>query len=144
MRTSIVVSPTPETVRRLQDIVESTVLMLNGDLMNIEVVATEHSTPVWVPNEGTVYSDVQVKDVQVDTQIATGGAISRLVAIVESASLGRRRQELGGDYNSFFAWVLLYDVPPGRSTKLVISHLTDVLVYREAPFSFTDEMLLQV
>lgn len=139
------VSPTPESVRRLQDIVESTVLVLNGDLMNLEVIATEQSqAPIWVPDEGRVYTDVRVTDVQVDTQIATGGAITRLVATVESASLGRRRQELGGNYNSLFHWILMYDVPPGRSVKLTISHLTDVLVYREAPFSFSDEMLLQV
>lgn len=145
MRTSLVVTPTPESVKRIQDIVQGTVLaVINGDLMNLEVIATEHSpAPVWVPSEAT-YADAQVKDVQVDTQIATNGAITRLVAWVESASLARRRQELGGSYNPMFAWVLLYDVPPGRSAMLTISHLTDVLVFREPPFSFNDEMLLQV
>jgi len=108
-------------------------------------VATESSpAPVWAPKEGALYADAIVRDVKVDTQIATNGAISRLVAYVESASLGRRRQELGGGYSPLFAWVLMYDVPPGRSAMLTISHLTDVLVYKESPFSFSDEMLLQV
>jgi hypothetical protein len=145
MRTSIVVTPTLETVRRMNDIVQGTVLVFNGDIMSIEIVATEASpAPVWAPSDN-IYTDVQVKDVQVDTQIATNGAITRLIAWCDSASLNRRRKELvGPGQNTLFAWVLLYDVPPGRSAKLTIAHLTDVLVYREPPFNFSDEMLLQV
>lgn len=146
MRTSIVVTPTEETIRRVQAIVESTVLVLNGDLMNLEIVGVDSSpAPVWAARHHAIYTDVQVKDVQVDTQIATNGAISRLVAWCESAQLRERRQQLvGAGGRPLFAWVMLYDVPPGRSAQLVISHLTDVLVYREDPFSFSEEMLLQV
>lgn len=144
MRTSIVVTPTEESIKRVLAIVQSTVLAIKGDLMNIEVAVAEGLTPNWSTSENT-YTDIQVKDVKIVPRlIDTGGSISQLVAWIESASLGRRRQELGGNYDPLFPWVLAYDVPPGRTATRVITHLTDVLVYREPPFSFSNETLLQV
>lgn len=144
MRTSLVVSPTQETIRRIQEIVESTILSINSDLMNVEIAACEHAPEhLWTVMPDVTYADLQVKDVQIDTQIATNGAISRLVAVCESRLLNDRRKTMGLPPVAFFPWVLKYDVPPGRSTRLVIAHLTDTLVSREGAFSFSDEMLLQ-
>jgi hypothetical protein len=146
MRTSLVVTPTQETIQRVQDIVQSTVLGLDTSLMAIEIAASEAYPPPegWLAQPEMTYSDVQVKDVIVDTVIATNGAITRLVAACWSSQLNERRRSLGLGGVTQFQWVLKYDVPPGRSVKLTITHLTDILVYREGPFSFSEEMLLQV
>jgi hypothetical protein len=144
MRTSLVVTPTDETIRRVRAIVESTVLELDTDLMHIEIAGSESApAPAWAQMPDTTYADVKVKDVIVDTQIATNGAISRLVAVCESQLLNDRRKMLGLPPAPGFTWILKYDVPPGRSARLVITTLIDVLVFREGPFSFSDEMLLQ-
>jgi hypothetical protein len=146
MRTSLVVTPTPETIQRVKDSVQGTVLELDTDLMAIEIAASEAYPPPqgWLAQPQMTYSDVQVKDLIVDTMIATNGAITRLVAHCWSQTLNERRKSLGLGGVTAFQWIMKYDVPPGRSVKLTIAHLTDILVYREGPFSFSDEMLLQV
>jgi hypothetical protein len=142
MRTSLVVTPTDTTRSRLAEMIASSILTLDFDLMNIELAAIEGNID-WTPEPMTVYDDVRVKELTTNGTFFGAGVVNSLVAYVESAKLSARAHLLGQRMNQF-KWVLKYDLQPGRSTRLAITTLTDVLVYREAPFSFSDEMLLLV
>jgi hypothetical protein len=142
MRNSLVVTPTAETIRRLTEMLTSSVLTLDMDLSSIELVST-NGVVSWQANPLAVYDDVMVKELVTESLPYGGNVVNCLVAYVESGKMQARSRELGFN-TAQHRWVLKYDTPPGRSTRLTITHLTDVLVYRESPFSFSDEMLLQV
>lgn len=143
MQTSLVVTPTEQTRKRLEEMVASTILTLDFELMAIEIAAYAGEGPVdWTEESVTVYDDVQVTSVFTESSSVQGTYANTLVATVRSEKLKRRSHMLGGTGDTF-RWPLKYDVQPGRSARLVITNLEDALVYREAPFSFTDEMVLR-
>jgi len=142
MRNSLVVLPTEQTSKRILEMVASSVLTLDMDLSSIELVSTNGFVS-WMANPSIVYDDVKVKELIVESLPYGNNVVNCLSAYVESPKLRARSRELGFDTTQH-RWVLKYDVPPGRSIKLTITTMTDVLIYREEPFSFSYEMMLRV
>jgi hypothetical protein len=147
MKTHLVVTPTQETFNRLDDIMTSAPFGLDMKTMFIEIAQTaDERLPLWQAQPDVVYDDVKVVHVQLEHVELEHHSLRQLSCTVKSPLLLKRAQETYG--NSWVPhevrWILARDIQPSRTARVFIASLTDILIYREHPFSFTDEMILQV
>jgi hypothetical protein len=144
MKTALVVIPTQETFKRLHQMMSSAPFNLDFDAMMLTVAIAERAADAsWAANPNNVYEDVQVLSVQATQEIEDNGMVRvELSAQVASPKLLERSEEFGDGWTTM-KWTLVRDLPPGRSTRVFVASLTDTLIYKESPFSFSHEMTVQ-
>lgn len=138
----LTVTPTQSTLQKLSNMMLSAPFTLDTTTSSLQIVKTSMA-PAPDLSRDAVYSDIVVENVKLQRlgDIVTEYTPVSLVAVCSSYSLLQRCKQLSLITTGEFNWVLKRDFPPGRSSRIFLSSLTDMLIYREGPYEFSNETL---
>lgn len=138
---ALTITPIQATQQKLTNMMLSAPFTLDLATSSLLVVRTAMA-PAPDLDRNIVYSDVRIENVRLKRLgEATEYTPVSLIAMCSSESLMQRCKQLGLNVTGEFNWILKNDFPPGRSSRVFLSSLTDMLIYREGPYEFSNETL---